>query len=170
MSTNSFTILCIIYLCLSSSAKIFFLKVWYYFLISEISWLFRAEIYWLPSKIWVDAPFSKFRFGEIAEVFFSNSSFLSSFGFSFLLYKSYYYRVLLRVVSSNEELRREREVLKSWSTDYERSLLGANLKGKSDGLVMSILLRLSPLNLISFHLNILPDILNIMFDIKHPYW
>lgn len=68
------------------------------------------------------------------------------------------------VECSNEEWRCEREVLKIWSTDSARSLLGVNLKGSSGGLVVSILLRVSPVDLICFHFDILPDIINIMFD------
>lgn len=81
----------------------------------------------------------------------------------FLSSRNYYSRVLLRAVSSKEECTLERELLNNLSTDSERSLLGAKRVGKSLGLVLSILLRRSPVELSSFHFEILPDIINIIF-------
>ena len=61
-------------------------------------------------------------------------------------------------MSSKEEWMRERELLKSLSEDSERSRLGANLEGRSEGLLLSMRLRRSLVEFTSFHFEILPDI------------
>lgn len=148
----------IIYLCLSSSIKMFFLKARYSFLISATKRLFCFDegSFTIVGFFCVKPGITEVRLDTFYSSFFPNKSNLEVFWSKGWFSSSV---VWLRAVNYSEECTLERELLNILSTDSDRSLVaGTNLVGSLYWSPLSIRLSLLAVFPTYFHLKCLVDI------------